>query len=119
MPSIRDLYTFYLKAEHLQGRSVPVHIETVTVEKVFNPRIKQNEPRLLIRFYGKKLALTVNKTQAASLERITGTDDYTRWVGHEVMLSPDIAGNGKDTIVISAVPKQPSVVATLPEEVRS
>ena len=69
MPSIRDLYTYYLTAEHLQGRSVVVHIASCQVEQVFNPRAKRSEAKLLIRFHGKKLALACNKTQAASLAR--------------------------------------------------
>ena len=104
MPSIRDLYTFYLKAEHLQGRSVVVHIESCKTEPVFNPRSKHTEPRLLIRFHGKKLALTCNKTQASQFERITGSDDYTQWVGHTVTLSPGKAPTGADTILITAAP---------------
>lgn len=102
MASIHDLFTFYLKAEQLQGRSVTVHIESCTVEQVFNPRTKRNEPKLLIRFHGKKLGLLANKTSAAALERITGTDDYTKWVGHDVTLSPSKSVSGMDTIVISA-----------------
>ncbi len=101
MASIHDLFTFYLKAEHLQGRSVTVHIESCTIEQVFNPRSKKNEPRLLIRFHGKKLGLLCNKTQAGVLARLTGTDDYTRWPGASVVLAPGKAGSGQDTITIS------------------
>jgi hypothetical protein len=101
MASIHDLFTYYLKAEHLQGRSVTVHIESATVTDVFNPRTKRNEPRLLIRFHGKKLGLLCNKTQAGVLARLTGTDDYTRWPGHSVVLTPGKAGSGQDTITVS------------------
>jgi hypothetical protein len=108
MPSIRDIFTFYLKAEHLQGRTAVVHIESCTIEQVFNPRAKHNEPRLIIRFHGKKLALACNKTQAASIERITGVDDYTKWPGHAVALAPGRTNNGQETIIISAAPKAPT-----------
>jgi hypothetical protein len=104
MPSIRDIFTFYLKAEHLQGRTAIVAIASCEVEEVFNPRIRHNEPRLILRFHGKKLALACNKTQAAALEQITGMDDYSKWIGHTVALSPNRAHNGKDTIAISAPP---------------
>jgi hypothetical protein len=104
MASIRDVFTFYLKAEHLQGRTVVAHIESCTIAQVFNPRAKHNEPHLIIRFHGKKLALACNKTQASALERITGTDDYTRWPGHAVTLSPGKAATGADTILITAAP---------------
>ena len=115
MPSIRDVFTFYLKAEHLQGRTALVAIASCELEEVFNPRIRRNEPRLILRFHGKKLALACNKTQAAALEQITGTDDYTKWIGHTVALSPNRAHNGKDTIAISAPPSD--TIATVPDGV--
>lgn len=42
-------------------------------------------------------------SQGPAQAQIAGSDDYTRWVGHEVMLSTDKAPNGRPTIVISAV----------------
>ena len=102
MPSAYDLYTFYLEAAHLRGKSVVVHISAVTVEEVFNPRIKRNEKRLVCRFHGKKLALCLNKSQAGALIDITGTDDYTRWIGHSVMLTPAMIDRERMTITITA-----------------
>lgn len=105
MATIRDLFTFYLKAEHLRGQSVVVHIESCAVDQVFNPRIKRTEPKLLIRFHGKKLALCVNKTQASAIEQIAKTDDYEKWVGHAIMLTPTALDRGEATITITAPPK--------------
>jgi hypothetical protein len=104
MPSIRDLYTFYLTAEHLQGRSVVVHIQSVSVEELWNRQLKRRECKLILRFHGKKLVLACNKTQAAALERLTGSDDYTQWPGHTVTLSPSRASTGAETITISTAP---------------
>jgi hypothetical protein len=104
MPSIRDLYTFYLTAEHLQGRSHNVHIASCSSEELWNRQLKRKEHKLILRFHGKKLALACNKTQAAALERITGSDDYTQWVGHTVTLTPGKAPTGAATISISAAP---------------
>ena len=112
MPSIRDLYTYYLTAEHLQGRSVVVHIANCQVEQVFNPRAKRTEAKLLIRFHGKKLALACNKTQAASLARLTGSEDYTCWPGHTVTLSPGQADSGQETILITGAPATPATTPT-------
>ena len=106
MASIRDIYTFYLEAEHLQGHSVVVHIAESDVEEVFNPRIRRNERKVVLRFHGKKLALCCNKTQAAAIEAITGTDDYERWIGHTIMLTPGVQ-SGKQTITITAPPARP------------
>ncbi len=104
MPSIRDLYAFYLTADHLQGRSVVVHISSVAVEELWNSKSKRKEPKLVVRFHNKKLALACNKTQATQLERITGSDDYTHWVGHTVTLSPTKAPSGTNTIAILPAP---------------
>jgi hypothetical protein len=106
MPSIRDLYTFYLTAEHLQGRSHVVHIHSVSIEELWNRQTKRKEHKLLLRFHGKKLLLACNKTQATQVERITGTDDYTKWPGHTLLLSPGKAPTGAATITITAAPAQ-------------
>jgi hypothetical protein len=105
MPSIHDLFTFYLRPENLQGRTAVVTIEDCIVEEIFNPRIRRNEPRLIVRFHGKKLRLCCNKTQAERLMEITKTDNYAHWKGHTVALSPATAPNGKATISISAPPR--------------
>lgn len=104
MASAYDVYTFYLEAETLKGRSVVVHVESVKKEPVFNPRIKRNEDRLIIRFAGKKLALCCNKTQVGDMIAITGTDDYDLWKGHTVTISPTVT-SGKPTISISMPPQ--------------
>lgn len=105
MPSIKDLWPDkWLRAEHLQGARPRVSLEAVTIEQLYNPRSKKYEPRLIISFYGKQLRLVCNKTQANALATITGTDDYTQWQGHQVVLSTGRAPNGSDTITISPVP---------------
>jgi hypothetical protein len=101
MPSAYDLYTFYLEPDHLRGRSVPVVVEQAIVEEVFNPRIKRDEPRIVLRFHGKKLGLCCNKTQAAAMIDITGTDDFARWVGHTITLTPSRIDRERQTITIT------------------
>lgn len=108
MPSIHDLFTYYLKAEHLRGRTAVVHIESVSITKIFVPNVKKEEPHLVVRFHGKKLALICNKTQALAFSRIAGTDDYTKWVGCEVALTPTKAPSGQDTILVTSPPAKPA-----------
>lgn len=105
MPSLKDLWPDkWLRAEHLQDKRPTVAIEAVTVEPLYNPRTKKSEPKLIVAFYGKSLRLVCNKTQAHGLASICGTEDYTAWVGHRVVLSTGRAPNGADTILISPVP---------------
>ncbi len=102
MPSIKDLWPDrWLKAEHLQGKRPTVTIQTVTIEKLFNPRSRKEEPRLILSFFKKELRLPVNKTQAEALATITRTDDYLLWHGCQAVLSAGRAPNGAATIVIS------------------
>lgn len=105
MASIRDLWPDrWLKAHHLADKRPTVAIESVTVEPLYNPRTKREEPKLIVAFYRKTLRLILNKTQAQTLAQITQTDDYMRWVGQRVVLSAGTAPNGAPTIVISPVP---------------
>ena len=105
MPSTKDLFPFYLSADDLKGRSHLVTIEQATVINVYNPHEKRKDPRLSLRFHKAKLSMLINKTQAITLENITGTDDYSRWVGHQVILSPAPSANGRDTIAVSRPPE--------------
>lgn len=111
MPSINDLFDFYLKPADLRGRSVAVIIANASVVDVFNPRARKNEPRLAVRFAGKSLTFLVNKTQAGALAAATGTTDYTRWAGHTVVLSPAIAPTGAPTIAVTAAGTPPPPAA--------
>lgn len=105
MPSIKELWPDkWLRAEHLQGARPRVTLEAVTVEQLYNPRSKKHEPKLIVAFYGKTLRMVCNKTQANALAVVCDTDDFTRWPGHQVVLSTGRAPNGADTITISPVP---------------
>lgn len=113
MPSIKDFWPDrWLRPEDLQGAKPVVTIEAVTVEELFNPRTKRMEPRLIIGFWKKQKRLPLNKTQAQAIADITGTDDYTLWHGHQVVLSQGIAPNKAATIVISPVPDVPRETIT-------
>jgi hypothetical protein len=103
----------WLAAKHLQGRSVTVAITAATVEQLFNPRTKSNEPKFILQFHGKQLRLVLNKTQAHALATITGSDDSDEWKGHLVTLSPSIAPNKAETILIS---RPPEAAKPAPEE---
>lgn len=114
MASYKDLFPDkWLKAEHLQGRSVVVSIVGVGLETMFNPTSKRQEKRLVAEFHGKKLRLILNKTNCIALASIANSEDYTAWRGHQITLSPAVAPNGKPTITISGAP----VKASAPGEV--
>jgi len=74
----------YLKASDLNGKSVNVTIESV--EMVDMGKGRDKESKLLIRFVGKQKGLVCNKTNAGTIEKITGTDETDDWVGKNITL---------------------------------
>lgn len=105
MPSYKELFPDkWLHPDVINGHRPRVVIEAVTVEPLYNPRVKKHEKKLVVKFFKKDLRLVCNKTQATALATICKTDDYSRWQGHEVVLSVGKAPTGSDTIVISPVP---------------
>ncbi len=102
MPSVYDLFVFLLQASDLQGKSHALTIAAVDVEDVYNPRAKRPQPALVITFEHARKHMKLNKTQAAALMAITGTDDYSKWPGTQVVLTPALSPNGQETITITA-----------------
>jgi len=101
MPTIYDLYEFYLEPSDLGEKAHVVTVESVKVGKYYNQRERRDENKLVMRFRNRRKAMILNKTQAAAMEKLTGRDDYTRWVGAEVVLVEGTHG-GKRTISITS-----------------
>jgi hypothetical protein len=101
MPSIYDIYEFYLEARDLKDKAHVVTIESVKLESVFNPQNSKKDSKICLRFVNRRKAMLLNKTQAGAVEEIAKTDDYTKWKGVEVVLVSGRAKNGKQTIIIT------------------
>ena len=101
MVSVYDLYEFYLDAHDLKDKAHVVTVESVKVDSVINPRAHKPEKKIVLRFVNRRKSMILNKTQAGAMEEITGQDNYTKWVGTEIVLVAGKASNGKDTIVIT------------------
>ena len=110
MPSIDEVYKYYLKAADLEGKPRTVQIKTATRDQVFDPQLKRNKPCIELTFHKKLKVMALNKTQARELAEILGTDDYTQWTNAVIVLNPD-THNKKDTITITASP-HPAPMAT-------
>jgi hypothetical protein len=74
----------YLKASDLKGKSVNVTIESVEMVDMGQGRDK--ESKLLIWFVGKQKGLVCNKTNAGTIEKLTGSDETNNWVGKQITL---------------------------------
>jgi hypothetical protein len=104
-----DLYTFYIEPADLKGQAHKVKIIAADVKETFNSRTMSKEKQIVLRFAGKQKVLGLNKTRAGKMIEITGTPDFERWVGVEVMIKPG-KQSGKDTVVIEAATSQPTQV---------
>lgn len=105
MASIYDVYEFYLEPQDLQGRSLVVTIESAVVREIYSPIKRANEPVIVVRFVGKKKLLTLNKTQAGAIAEITRTDNFEKWAGSKIMITPadiKVGREQKQTIAITA-----------------
>ena len=97
MPSYKTVFgSGWLKTEDLQGRQIPVTIDTV------GPRVIETDEgekeKLVAKFVGKDKELILNMTNCDMLAQITGTEDYDRWVGARVVLYPTTTRFGNKTV---------------------
>jgi hypothetical protein len=101
MPSIYEIYEYYLEPRDLKDKAHVVNVASARCETMPNPRTRKPEKKIVVRFENRRKSMILNKTQAGALGEISGTDDYTKWVGTEVVLVAGTATNGKNTIVIT------------------
>jgi hypothetical protein len=71
----------YLKAEDLQGRTVPVTISKVEVKEFDDGK------KIILHFEGKDKSLVCNKTNCSIIAENLGSDDTDNWTGRRVTLT--------------------------------
>lgn len=71
----------YLKAEHLQGRTVPVTISKVEVKEF------DDGNKIVVFFAGKDKSLVCNKTNANIIAENLGTQETDEWVNGRIQLT--------------------------------
>jgi hypothetical protein len=72
----------YLKAADLQGRTIRVTIEDVTMEKL------GDDTKAVLHLVGKDKAIVLNKTNWTTLETMCQSEDSDHWRGWMVTLYP-------------------------------
>ena len=87
MASYKTVFGSFLKTEDLQGKSVRVNVESVSLETIKGHEGAADEHKLVAKFVGKDKGLVLNKTRCEQMESLFGTDDYEQWVG-PVQLNP-------------------------------
>lgn len=84
---LNDIYesnSKFLKAADLQGGKPVVTIETAEV--VENTYDGETKKQIVLTFTGKEKVLGLNFTNASRIAELTGTEDYTLWVGTSIKL---------------------------------
>jgi hypothetical protein len=110
-----DLYEFFIEAEDLKGQAHKVKVQEAYVKEVFNPGTKGKDKKIILRLVGKQKVLSLNKTRAGQMIEITGTPDFTRWAGAEIVIRPG-KQSGKDTVIIEApTGKSPTTTVEQPK----
>lgn len=99
---VSDLFpSRFLTATDLNGKTYNLVVERVAIEKLRDKFTNNEEYKCVLYFTGAKKGLALNKTQALAMVEITGLEEFERWPGAQVQLSPGFA-RGKQTIVIRA-----------------
>jgi len=108
----------YLKKEDL-SEPVDTVLLWIKEEKVTAPG-KGTKTRLVAYFDGLSKGLVLNRTNSETLEEITGTDDYEKWVDVRVQLyvDPDVKYGPKKTGGIRIRPIPVLVPVQKPEPVQ-
>ena len=101
--TVSDLYPSpWLCAADLGGKRIRVTIERVDVEAI-RQRDGGTAPRAVLTFQRARKRMILNRTQCEALVALTGSERLADWVGHDILLSPGTAPNGKPTIVIERI----------------
>lgn len=104
-----DLYEFFIEAADLKGQAHRVKVQEAYVKEVFNPGTKGKDKKIVLRLVGKQKVLSLNKTRTGTMIEITGTPEFEKWAGTEIIIKPG-KQSGKDTVVI----EKPSQTQTQP-----
>lgn len=81
------LKTNFLGSHDLKGKEPTVTIAAVKAEEVFCPESGKNESRMVINFEKAKKPWICNKTNAETIEHVTGSAIIEDWVGKQITLT--------------------------------
>ena len=103
MPSIHSAFpSTYVRALDLGSNRVTVTIDHLKMEDVGG----DGDRKPVLYFQGREKGMVLNKTNANKIVDLTGTDDYGKWNGTNIVLfatTTDYKGKTVDCIRISAV----------------
>ena len=77
----------YLNSSNLNGKPIPVTIESA-VQETLKARDGKEQTKTVLYFKGAKKGLPLNQTNWDAVADATGEDDTDRWPGHRIELYP-------------------------------
>lgn len=87
MPTFNDLYgSKFLSAADLGNREIRATISDVAAEELTDRETNKTKTKLVVGFRGKTKKLILNKINATALKNGLGSDEWTSWVGTDVVL---------------------------------
>lgn len=111
--NISDIYTTnsnFLKHADLKGQKVSITIKSAEVGEVGDKK------QVVLGFKESDKVLGLNKTNANMIAFLTGTEDYTNWIGTRITIKPSMTEyQGKPTPCIRVadeLPQQKKAAAT-------
>jgi hypothetical protein len=120
--TVSDLYPRqWMKVEDLAGKRKLVKVAGVSFHDFPKPT-GEKERSAILHLEGESLRLVMNKTRCLAMAEIVGSERFADWPGHEIVLAPGRAKNGKDTIAIlppSAAPRRQAPANTAPANAES
>jgi hypothetical protein len=119
---LNDIYegnSSWLKAEDIKGAKPLVTIETAEVgESTYDGVTKK---QIVLTFTGKEKKLGLNFTNAARIAELTGTEDFSEWIGTSIKLYVEkvkVGNEMKDAIrIFPELPNGQVAAATAPPSV--
>lgn len=99
----------YVTAGLLQGKSIPVTINYVREEEMYNRQSNRKENKLVLYFKGKDKGLILNATNEDMLASLFG-DNTDTWAGNEITIYPNretVGGRTMDVIRIKETMQAP------------
>lgn len=101
--TVSEMYpSKWLKADDIV-KPVVAAIVKAEPELVFNRQSNEQEWKVVLTLYQVDKKFILNKTQCAALETITGTEHFSDWKGHQVLLKRGFTRSKQPTIVIEKI----------------
>ena len=89
----------FISAEDLEGQNRTLTIKSVGKDTAFNAKANKNEDVLVITFAETDKMMVLNRTNAKTITRNTGTPVVEKWKGVKITLTPKLITVGREDVL--------------------